>query len=135
MLIRGRTQPAGETGRARFKIRIAYVVLALIMAFFAVKFVQKAQEVRSLARQDAALRQANAQTRQDNAQLRRAIRYYRTPQYAENEARAVFGYTRPGDVAVQVTPRHPQAVAVRAAPVHLQPPPPVWKQWWQVFFG
>lgn len=128
------TMPAER--RKRSLIRPAYVILLVLMALFAFKFVQKTQEIRRLAAQEAALQYANRKTAQANARLASAIRYYRTPDYAAGEARAVFGYTEPGDVAIMSRPIQEPAVAVRAAPPRPpSPSKPVWKQWWDAFFG
>lgn len=106
------------------------------MALFAFKFVQKTQEIRRLAAQEAALQLANQQKAEENARLNDSIRYYRTQNYVENEARAIFGYTKPGDVAIFSQPVHQPIVRVRPAPPRLQAPPkPTWQQWWDVFVG
>ncbi|MBV9280537.1 MAG: septum formation initiator family protein [Chloroflexi bacterium] len=123
-------------GRKRIRVRIPYVVLALLMVFFAYKFIQKTEQIRSLTAQENALRYENQLTAQENARLQAEIRYDSTPDYVRNQARAILGLTQPGEVTVQVTPRHPPAVAVRAGPppVLATPPVPTWKQWWQTFF-
>lgn len=118
--------------RRRLPVRPEYIVLAIILALFAWKFVQKMQEVRQLQGQENALQISNNQTHHQNVQLRRDIHYYRTPQYVEQEARAVLGYTMPGDVSVLTRPHHEPVVSFRSAPRKPHTPPqPSWKQWWQ----
>lgn len=116
-------------------MRPAYIVLAVLLALFALKFVQKMQEVRQLQAQQAALQTSNDQTHRQNVKLQRAIRYYSTSQYVEQEARAVLGYTMPGNVSVLTRPRRAPVVAFRAAPRKpLLPPEPSWQQWWHAMF-
>jgi cell division protein FtsB len=122
--------------RRRLRVRPAYIVLVILMGLFAFQFVQKTQQIRRLAAQEAALQQENQTLQQDSARVRAAIRQYRSPQYVEEEARAAFGYTKPGDTAIQIEPSAPPVVHVRPAPP--TPPPPVeatWKLWWKSFFG
>jgi cell division protein FtsB len=118
-----------------FKIRPAYVILGLLMALFAFKFIEKTREIRHLQREEAALVYENRVTAQQNAALRRNIVYYRSTQYMENQARLLLGYTNPGEVPIQSKPSYPRFVAVRRAlPPPASPSVPVWKQWWSVFF-
>ena len=130
-----RSETGAPEERKRFRLRLAYVILAIAMALFAYKFLEKTKEIRGLAQQAAALRYQNQQTARQNASLQRSIKNYRTPQYVENEARAVFGYTLPGDVAIESQPIPRPVVTARAAPPRPAPPPlPIWEQWWKVFF-
>jgi len=121
--------------RRRLRIRPAYVALAALMVLFAFVFIRKTQEVRRQQAQEAALQQQNRQTAGDNARLQRSIHYYGTPSYIESEARGVLGYTRPGEVPIVTRPTEQRVVVVRAAPAPPPPPSPVWKQWWNAFFG
>lgn len=128
-------QQQPEEKRRGFRLRPAYIVVILIMAFFAMKFLQETQKVRLLAAEHAALQYQNEKTAQQNAQLARAIRYYKTPQFIREDARAMLDYTLPGDIAIQTQPR-PQRVVVRPAPVAAPAPAqPTWKLWWHAFFG
>lgn len=105
------------------------------MGLFAYKFVEKTQELRQLTREANALRIANQQTLQENERIGNAIRYYHTDQYIEQQARSLFGYTKPGEVAIMTKPRY-QHVTVRAEPIiRTAPPDPTWKQWWHALFG
>lgn len=120
--------------RRNFRLRWEYVVLAAFLVLFAVKFIQKTEVIQALNKQKAALDYQNQALRQDDVRVQHAIGYYRTTQYVQEEARAVFGYTQPGDVAIMSKPQDPRVVAVRAAPPRPAPPPePTWKQWWQAF--
>lgn len=131
-----RTQTDTREEKARFHIRPAYILLVLLLGLFAWQFLRKAQEVQTLQRQEAALRAANQLTQNDNIRTQRAIRWYRTQQFVEEEARAVLGYTMPGEVAVMSRPQHRSIPQVRPAPPHATAPTaPTWEQWWQAFFG
>lgn len=115
----------------RLPVRPAYIVLAILLALFALKFVQKMQEVRQLQSQETALQISNDQTQRQNVNLQRAIHFYGTPQYIEQEARAVLGYTMPGDVPILTRPHHAPVLALRPAPSKpVSLPQPSWEQWW-----
>lgn len=127
----------GTKPARRLKIRPAYLILLVLMALFAFKFIEKTQEVRSLAAQEAALRGANSQTEQQNAQLRRTIAYDHTTGFIENTARSVLGYAQPNEIPIMIQPRHAVYVSGQAS-VNARrraAPQPVWKQWIRVLFG
>lgn len=126
-----------ETRRRWFRFRLAYIVLLVALGLFAYKFLQKTQEIRYLSRQAAVLRWQNEQRVQQNAELKRAIQFYRTPDFVAEEARAAFGDINPGDVLIQAQPVIQRPVPMlRPAPARPAPTPaPTWKQWWQAFFG
>lgn len=118
------------------RLRWPYLIVAALMVLFAYKFVQKTHEIRQLNVQAAALRYANRQTAEDNARLQRAIRYYRTTGYLEEEARSTLGYTKPGELTVMSTPKYrPVAPALSPGPRVRANPEPAWRQWWKAFFG
>jgi cell division protein FtsB len=133
---RKNTTAEPEVKRRRLRPRLAYLLLLGVMGLFAFKFVEKTQEIKRLTAQETALQMQNDKIWQDNQQQRRDIRYYQTLQFIEEDARSVLGYTKPGDTAVRLRPVQTHVVTERAAPiVPAAPPPPNWKQWWQVFFG
>lgn len=123
--------------RRRLPVRPVYLLLVAVMALFTWRFVVKTQQIHTLAGQERALKWENQQTAQQNAQLQRDIRYYRTPQYVEEQARAIFGDTLPGEILVQSQPTIVRpVVSVRPAPPRpAAPPPPTYQQWWSAFFG
>lgn len=134
----GKAERSDKTSveRRHFRFRPAYVLLVILLGLFAFQFLRKDQEVRALDQQAAALRYANQQTAADNARTARAIRWYHNPQYIEEAARAIFGYTMPGETAVISRPRHVRTLQVQAAPrVPATPPSPSWQEWWHAFFG
>jgi cell division protein FtsB len=128
-------QERSDRAERRIRIRPLYVVLALILAFFAFKFVQKTQELQQLNREAAALRTENQQIIQQNASLQGHIRYYRSNAYIESQARSVLSLMKPGDIIVVPT-LHNAHPAVHSAPVvKYVPPPPTWQQWMHALFG
>lgn len=126
---------APKERRGRFRIRPAYVVLLLVMAFFTFKFVEKTKELQQLTREANALRIENQATIQDTNRIKRQIGYYHSQGYIESRARSLFGYAAPGDVNIVVTPRYSTRATVKAGPRVYVAPQPTWKQWWSSFFG
>lgn len=125
-----------KPGPRRFGVRWPYVILGLLLILFAVKFVQKTRELQQLNRQASALQLANQQTMRENVHLRRDIHYYGTSTYIQSQARSVFGFTMPGEVAIVATsPSHPRYTRAPVVVRHIEAPPPVWRQWWRSFFG
>src|SRR5436853_725803 len=113
--------------RRRVPLRPAFFLLLIFLGLFAYVFLQKTQEIHGLSAQVADLRFQNQTTAQQNYRLWQTIQSARTPRYVENAARSV-GFARPGEVVVQVQPRHPTYVPVRRpVPVPAAPPRPVWK--------
>ncbi len=130
---RRQQQPGPQRGR--FQFRFEYLLLAVVLGFCGWKFVERIQEVRRLQAQELALQIQNAETARQNTGLQLAIRYYRTPQYIESEARSRLGYTLPGEVSIETRPNSPVRVSVRPAPPRtLLPPQPSWERWWHAFF-
>ena len=120
----------------RRRVRPAYLVLLLLMGFFAFKFVQKTQDIKRLKAQEVALQAQNRFLEDSGAHVKAAIRQYRSPKYVEVTARSVLGYAKPGETLVQVQTAAPAVERVRAAPAPPPPPPKEsWSQWWSAFFG
>ena len=127
--------PAPER-RRRFRFRPAYLILVLLMGFFAFKFVQKTHEIKTLTAQEVALQAQNHTLEGSRARVNAAIRQYRSPKYIEITARSVLGYAKPGETLVQVQSSAPAVERVRAAPAAPpKPPQESWSQWWSAFFG
>jgi len=121
--------------RKRRRVRPAYLVLIAVLALVSYKWIQRTQQIRQLSAQQATLQYQNERIREDSARMHRLNQYYRTPNYVENEARAILGYTMPGEVAVQIQPVYQRAPVTRAAPQRANAPPSSWQQWWHSFFG
>src|SRR5579884_3069761 len=126
--------PEREKPHSRFRIRWPYVFLVVILGLFTYQFVQRMQEVRRLQAQASALQYENNQTAQENKQLQSAIRYYRTSQYIEDQARGLLGDTYPGEVSIVSRPVYQRHAVVRKAPpTPIPTPSPSWQEWWQAF--
>ena len=124
-----RTGGEKKTHGPRFRVPWGYVILAIVLVFFTYKFIEKVEEVRHLSAQEAALRHENQQTAGQNRSIQQALKYYQTTQYVESQARALFGYTRPGDIMVEVQPHYQHVVERAAPPTPIPTPAPVWRQW------
>ncbi len=124
------------TQSRRWRVRPLSLLLLAAMALFGYKFLQKTQEIKGLAAQEAALQAQNQNLAQQNAQIRQSQRYYQTNQYVENAARSTLGLIKPGETVIVAQPVRQRIETVRSAPpVPLAPPDPAWKQWWNAFFG
>ncbi len=128
--------PAPTTQSRRWRVRPLSLLLLAAMALFGYKFLQKTQEIKGLAAQEAALQAQNQSLAQQNARIRQAQRYYQTDQYVENAARSTLGLIKPGETVIVAQPVRQRIETVRSAPpAPLAPPDPAWKQWWNAFFG
>ncbi len=124
------------TQSTRWRVRPLSLLLLAAMALFGYKFLQKTQEIRGLAAQEAALQSQNQNLAQQNAQIRQSQRYYQTDRYVEDAARSTLGLIKPGETVIVAQPVRQRIETVRSAPLApLAPPDPAWKQWWTAFFG
>ncbi len=119
----------------RIRIRPLYIVLALILAFFAFKFIEKTQQLQDLNREAGALQAQNQQILRQNTTLHQRIRYYRTNKYVEEQARAVIGLTKPGEVAIIPLLHYARPEVHAATVVKYVAPEPTWQQWFHALFG
>lgn len=127
---------APTTHSTRWRVRPLSLLLLAVMALFGYKFLQKTQEIKGLAAQEAALKVQNQNLAQQNAQIRQSQRYYQTDQYVEDAARSTLGLIKPGETVIVAQPMRQRIETVRSAPpAPLVPPDPAWKQWWNAFFG
>lgn len=128
-------QERPDRAERRIRIRPLYIVLALILIFFAFKFVEKTQQLRELNREASALQAQNQQILQQNRTLHQRIGYYRTDQYVEGQARSVLGLTKPGEIAVIPMLKYAHPVFRSAPVVKYVAPEPTWQQWIHALFG
>lgn len=128
-------QDRPDRAERRIRIRPLYIVLALILAFFAFKFIEKTQQLQDLNREASAMQSQNQQLAHQNATLHQRIRYYKTNNYVEEQARAVIGLTKPGEVAIIPLLRYTHPVVHPAPVVKYVAPPPTWQEWFHALFG
>jgi cell division protein FtsB len=122
--------------RRWLRLRPMYLVIVVAMGLFTYAYLGKMHEIRGLSAQESVLQAQNRQIEQDNARTMRENKYYRTTGYEIQAARSKFGFDMPGETAIQVLPVTAPRVVVHRAPVlPAAPPPPVWRQWVQSFFG
>jgi len=127
---------APPTRSSRWRMRPLYILLFAAMALFGYKFLQKTQEFKGLAAQEAVLQAQNQKLAQENAQIQQSQRYYQTDQYVEDAARSTLGLIKPGETVIVAQPVRQRIETVRSAPpAPPVPPDPAWKQWWNAFFG
>ena len=119
----------------RFRLRWEYLILVTLMALFSVKFLDKTSQIRGLNQQVAALQTDNQNLAASNVHLQHDLKYYATNQYAQNAARGLLGYTKPGETGIDVQPVAPHVTMRAAPPAHVVtvPSKPVWQQWLDVF--
>ena len=95
---------------------------------------QKALDNYRLNQEAEGLRAEIASLRSENIQLQQQIEQARTPNAIESIAREQLGLIKPGDhplVLVDSGAAAPPA----PTPVATPPPRPVWRQWYEYFFG
>ena len=116
-------------------LRLAAVLVVpfLLYALFATG--QKALDNYRLNQQADALRAEIRDLRNENIALQQQILQARTDASIEQIARQQLGLVKPGDnplVLVAADPSSPTEAQASAPPA---PPRPVWRQWWDYFFG
>ena len=71
-----------------------------------------------------------AQIEKENEELRAYLDYVESDSFLEKEARNSLGMSKEGEMMIVL----PQKSAEETKIVSL-PPSPVWRQWWELFFG
>ncbi|HEV3309061.1 MAG TPA: hypothetical protein VG815_00850 [Chloroflexota bacterium] len=129
--------PDNTSGRrpSWLRFRIAYLLILALMAVFAFKF---GQQVWDNHQRDLALAAVNAQIADQNqsiASLTKQIHQLHTLPYIRHQA-IEWGYVTPGERPVLVT-RVNHAGGRHERRTHVATPPsvPVWRRWWNAFFG
>jgi cell division protein FtsL len=115
-------------------LRLAAVLVVpfLLYALFATG--QKALDNYRLNQQADALRAEIRDLRNENIALQQQILDARTDASIEHIAREQLGLIKPGDnPLVLIADDNATSQAQASAPP--APPPPIWRQWWDYFFG
>lgn len=117
-------------------LRLAAVLAVPLLLYALVATGQKAAENYQLNQQAEALRVEIAGLRDQNVQLQQEIEAARTDSAIEKIAREQLGLIKPGDHPLVLVSDGTQS-AQTAAPAQpsAAPPKPIWRQWWDYFFG
>jgi cell division protein FtsL len=117
-------------------LRLAAVLVVPLLLYVLVATGQKALENYRLNQEADALRADIVALRAENLQLQQDIERARTDAAIETIAREQLGLIKPGDHPLVVMPRQGEPVsAAPAAPAPSPPPRPIWRQWYDYFFG
>jgi cell division protein FtsL len=124
-------------GPPPFALRLAAVVSVPLLLCALVATGQKAVENYRLNQDAEALRAEIVNLRVQNIQLQQEIEQARTDAAIETIAREQLGLIRPGDHPFVVTSGSDTVATPPRAPVGPETavPQPVWRQWWDYFFG
>ncbi|MBV9169114.1 MAG: septum formation initiator family protein [Chloroflexi bacterium] len=122
-------------------LRLAAVLAVPLVLYALVATGQKALDNYRLNREADALRAEVVALRGQNIQLQQDIEDARTDVAIERIAREQLGLVKPGDKplvllgdAASAPPAQPSAAA-GAGPARPADQRPIWRQWWDVFFG
>jgi cell division protein FtsL len=116
-------------------LRLAAVLVVPLVLYALVATAQKALENYRLNQEADALRNDVVVLRTENVQLQKQVEDARTDAAIETIAREQLGLIKPGDhplVLVSQAAQPPAAPTPAPAP---PPPSPIWRQWWDYFFG
>ena len=117
-------------------LRLAAVLAVPLLLYALVATGQKAAENYQLNQQADALRVEIDGLRAQNVQLQREIENARTDSAIETIAREQLGLIKPGDHPLVLLSQNGSAAAPSApAAAPSAPPKPIWRQWWDYFFG
>ena len=117
-------------------LRLAAVLVVPLVLYALLATGQKAVDNYRLNQEADGLRAQIVTLREDNLQLQHDIEQARTDQAIEAIARQQLGLVKPGDHPLVLVPQPGQnAAAPTPAPSPTSPPRPIWRQWWDYFFG
>jgi cell division protein FtsB len=118
-------------------LRMAAVLVVPLLLYALVATGQKALDNYRLNQEAAGLRTEVLQLREQNIQLQGQIEQARTDAAIETIAREQLGLIKPGDhpLVFVSDAAQPAAAPAPASPTAASPPTPVWRQWWDYFFG
>jgi cell division protein FtsL len=117
-------------------LRLAAVLAVPLLLYALVATGQKAAENYQLNQQAEALRVEISGLRNQNVQLQQEIEAARTDSAIEKIAREQLGLIKPGDhPLVLVSQNGSNAQQATPASTPAAPAKPVWRQWWDYFFG
>jgi cell division protein FtsB len=116
-------------------LRLAAVLVVPLLLYALVATGQKALENYRLNQEADALRNDVVGLRTENVQLQKQLEDARTDAAIETIAREQLGLIKPGDHALVLVSQSAQPTAAPAPAPAPPPPTPIWRQWWDYFFG
>ena len=123
------------TGPPPLALRLAAVLVVPLLLYALVATGQKALENYRLNQEADALRNDVVALRSENVQLQKQIEDARTDAAIETIAREQLGLIKPGDHPLVLVSQAAQPAAAPTPAPAPPPPSPIWRQWWDYFFG
>jgi cell division protein FtsB len=123
------------TGPPPLALRLSAVLVVPLLLFALVATGQKALENYRLNQEADGLRNDVVMLRMENIELQKQIEDARTDAAIEAIAREQLGLIKPGDHPLVLVSQSGQPTAPEAPAPAPPPPLPVWRQWWDYFFG
>ena len=123
------------TGPPPLALRLAAVLVVPLLLYVLVATGQKAVENYHLNQEADGLRNDVVALRAENLQLQKQIEDARTDVAIETTAREQLGLIKPGDHPLVLVSQAPVPAAAPTPAPAPPPPSPVWRQWWDYFFG
>jgi cell division protein FtsB len=114
---------------------VAAILVVPLVLYALVATGQKALNNYRLNQQAEALRAEGLALRNENIELQQQILDARTDASIEAIARQQLGLTKRGDNAVLLVPSAATSTTSASPPAPAPPAVPVWRQWWDYFFG
>ncbi len=114
----------------QWMILVAIVLLGLLGFGYIERTTEQLAAQAELEQWEARVQEARAQ----RERLEKELAYVQTDDYIDRQARAIFGWVRPGETPVEVIIQEPPAAAAQSAgqPARAKQP---WQAWWEFFFG
>jgi cell division protein FtsL len=115
-------------------LRLAAVLIVPLLLYVLVATGQKAVQNYRLNQEADGLRSEIVGLRAENIQLQQQIEQARTDAAIESIAREQLGLIKPGDHPLVLVESGAAPVST-PAPAPTPPPRPIWRQWYDYFFG
>jgi cell division protein FtsB len=116
-------------------LRVAAVVAVPLLLYALVATGQKALDNYRLNQEAAGLRAEVVVLRQENIELQRQIELARKDVAIESIAREQLGLVKAGETPLILVGEKAQPVAPSPVTREVEPAPPTWRQWLDLFFG
>lgn len=108
-----------------FRLGSLILLVSLLLSIF--DLVAKREIIKD---HEAAL----AEARRENEHLKQEVAQAQTPEYIEREARNKLNLVREGETIVLIDPGDNQEINQGGTIFSSEPPIPVWRAWWKLFF-